>query len=34
MNFPFQPVILTTDALIFLLLAVVAVSAWSNRLVS
>ena len=28
MNFPFQPVILTTDALIFLLLAVVAVSAW------
>ncbi|MEO8164619.1 MAG: ABC transporter permease, partial [Betaproteobacteria bacterium] len=28
MNFPFKPVILTTDALIFLLLAVVAVSAW------
>ena len=28
MNFPFQPVILTTDALIFLLLAVVAASAW------
>ena len=28
MNFPFKPVILTTDALIFLLLAVVAASAW------
>jgi peptide/nickel transport system permease protein len=28
MNLPFQPVILTTDALIFVLLAVVAVSAW------
>jgi len=28
MNFPFKPVVLTTDALIFLLLAVVAVSAW------
>jgi peptide/nickel transport system permease protein len=28
MNLPFKPVILTTDALIFVLLAVVAVSAW------
>jgi peptide/nickel transport system permease protein len=28
MSFPFKPVILTTDALIFVLLAVVAVSAW------
>ena len=28
MNLPFKPVILTTDALVFLLLAVVAVSAW------
>ncbi len=28
MNFPFKPVILTTDALIFLLLVVVAASAW------
>jgi len=28
MNLPFQPVILTTDALIFVLIAVVAVSAW------
>jgi peptide/nickel transport system permease protein len=28
MNFPFKPVVLTTDALIFLLLAVVAASAW------
>ena len=28
MNFPFKPVILTTDALIFLLIAVVAGSAW------
>src|SRR3954470_22097868 len=28
MNLPFKPVILTTDALVFLLLAVVALSAW------
>jgi len=28
MNWSFKPVILTTDALIFLLIAVVAVSAW------
>ncbi len=28
MNLPFKPVILTTDALIFILVAVVAVSAW------